>query len=230
MCPRYYLTAGKEAGKIEDVGRDLVTIRRWLVANHWIQADVQPGVIQTPVELRCVGDAFFMIKRFKPNDALANRNGPMTASVDLLALLDLAPVLGRDLQDRILHWGHGAQSLYGFTAEEALGRISHRLLNTVFPRPIEELRASLLARGRWDGELTNTRKDGGRVVVTSQWVLQCGPDGQPCAILELDRDITERKNAEREQATLAAVVANSPDAIIGEDLDGIITSWNPGAE
>lgn len=171
-----------------------------------------------------------MIERFKSNNAFTNREGPGAASVDLPALLDLAPVLGRDLQDRILYWGHGAQSLYGFTAEEALGQVSRKLLNTVFPTAIEELKASLLAEGRWNGELTHKRKDGSRIVVASEWVLQRAPDGQPCAILEVNRDVTERKNAEREQATLAAVVANSPEAIVGENLEGTITSWNPGAE
>jgi PAS domain S-box-containing protein len=154
-----------------------------------------------------------MIKRFKSNDALTSRQTALAPSVDLLALLDLAPVLARDLQERILHWGHGAQSLYGFTTEEALGQISHQLLNTLFPRPIEELRASLLAEGRWNGELTRKRKDGSRIVVASEWVLQRGSDGKPCAILEVNQDITERKSAEREQATLAADLCRSRQAL-----------------
>ncbi len=149
----------------------------------------------------------------------------MAASVDLSAVLDLAPVLGKVLQGRILHWGHGAQSLYGFTAEEALGQFSHKLLNTVFPRAIEELRASLLAEGRWNGELTHTCKDGSRIVVASEWVLQRGPDGEPCVILEVSQDITERKNAEREQATLAAVIANSPEAVVGEKCVTRSSAW-----
>lgn len=152
------------------------------------------------------------------------------AEIDALALLDLAPVLGRDLQDHIIYWGGGAQALYGFTAEEALGRVSHELLTTQFPRPLAELLSDLLHTGRWEGELTHQRKDGVRITVSSQWVLHRNPQQQPCAILEVNHDITSRKQAEMAKASLAAIVENSPDAIIGEDLEGNIISWNPGAE
>ena len=72
---------------------------------------------------------------------------------DLAELLKLAPVLVRDLDDRIVFWDRGAEELYGFSAEEAVGQISHDLLNTVFPRPFEELRAELLRNGTWQGEI-----------------------------------------------------------------------------
>jgi PAS domain S-box-containing protein len=88
--------------------------------------------------------------------------------------------------------------LYGWTAEEAIGQRAHQLLRSVFPAPIEEIRAELLRSGRWDGELNKTRADGTQVVVASRWSLRRDEQGRPVAILETNNDITERERRERE--------------------------------
>ena len=59
----------------------------------------------------------------------------------------------RDMDDVITYWNRGAQELYGWTPEEAIGKRSHELLHTVFPAPIEDIHAELLRTGRWEGEL-----------------------------------------------------------------------------
>src|SRR5947209_3734793 len=94
--------------------------------------------------------------------------GRPDAEADLDRLLDLAPVLVRDLGDRIVRWTGGMEHLYGWTAAEAVGRVSHDLLRTRFPEPLVVIRDQLLRDGRWEGELTHTRKDGRTVVVASQ--------------------------------------------------------------
>jgi PAS domain S-box-containing protein len=113
-------------------------------------------------------------------------------------ILDLAPVLIRELNGRIIFWNTGSEQIYGWNAGEALGKITHELFQTEFPRPEEEIRARLLARGHWEGELVHTRKDGARLVIDSHWVLHRDEDDKPKAILELNNDITERKQAEQE--------------------------------
>jgi PAS domain S-box-containing protein len=113
-------------------------------------------------------------------------------------ILDLAPVLIRDLDSHIVFWNSGAQHMYGWTDHEVLNRLSHHVLQTVFPRPIEEIKARLFARGHWEGELIHTRKDGRQMVVASHWVLHRDENNKPKAILEINNDITDRRKAEQE--------------------------------
>src|SRR5271166_3073209 len=108
----------------------------------------------------------------------------------------------RDMNDIITYWNRGAAELYGWTADEAVGKHSHQLLQTDFPVPIEDVRAELLRTGRWEGELRKTKADGSRVVVASRWSLRQDEQGRPVAILETNNDITERKRREEEVQSL----------------------------
>jgi PAS domain S-box-containing protein len=111
------------------------------------------------------------------------------------SLLDLAPVLVRDMDGRIVSWSSGVQKLYGFTKEEAQGRVSHELLRTEFPIPLTQIEQTLEAEGGWEGELRHRARDGSQMVVASQWVLYRAAQGKPGRILEVDTDITERVRA-----------------------------------
>ena len=127
------------------------------------------------------------------------------------ALLDLThdTVFVRDVNDVITYWNRGAEELYGRTRNEAVGKNSHDLNQTVFPAPFEDIKAELIRTGRWEGELIHTRRDGTKVVVASRWSLQRDGQGRPAGTLETNNDITERKRAEealqRSQAELAHV-------------------------
>jgi len=112
----------------------------------------------------------------------------------------------RDMHDIITYWNRGAQELYGWMAEEAIGKRSRDLLKTIFPAPADEqllnrleaIQAELLRMGRWDGELRHTKADGTEVVVSSRWSLQLDERGSPVAVLETNNDITERRRREDE--------------------------------
>jgi diguanylate cyclase (GGDEF)-like protein/PAS domain S-box-containing protein len=96
----------------------------------------------------------------------------------------------------IQFWNDGAERLYGFTSQEARGRVSNLLLQTVFPQPLAKIRATVINEGFWEGELLHTTRGGERIVVSSRWALQRNESGKPVAILEINNDITKRKQAE----------------------------------
>jgi PAS domain S-box-containing protein len=112
------------------------------------------------------------------------------------SILDLTQVLVRDMDDRIVLWNRGAEKLYGYTLEEALGRSSHGLLRTEFPEPLNIIQERLMRTGEWEGELVHRKRDGSRIVVASVWTLERHLNGQPWRILEANTDITARKRAE----------------------------------
>lgn len=107
-------------------------------------------------------------------------------------------ILVRDPASNIVSWNRGAEELYGWTAQEAIGKISHDLFQTRFPMPREELEGLLTKGEQWEGELVHTRRDGTQVIVESRQVLMRDHQGRPSAVLEINRDITERKQRERE--------------------------------
>ncbi|SDT31115.1 PAS domain S-box protein [Actinoplanes derwentensis] len=117
-------------------------------------------------------------------------------------LLDLAPtaVIVRDLDDRITWWNRGAEATYGWSAEAAVGCPTHRLLDTRFPVLRTLVDRSLTDDGEWRGEVSHLCSDGSRITVLSHQAMQYGEDGAPMAILEVNVDVTARKQAERQQA------------------------------
>jgi PAS domain S-box-containing protein len=112
------------------------------------------------------------------------------------AFLGSQNILIFGLDGRITIWNQGCERLYGYSREEALGRIAHELLGTVFPMPLAEIKAQLLRTGAWDGELSHVKRDGERITVASRWVLHRNETGEPSAILEANNDISERTRAE----------------------------------
>jgi PAS domain S-box-containing protein len=113
-------------------------------------------------------------------------------------LLDLThdPIFVRDRNDVITYWSRGAEELYGWKSEQVLGKVTHQLLQTVFPAPLEQITETLLGTGRWEGELLHTKRDGTQVIVASRWSLQQTDSGYPLGTLETNNNITDRKCAE----------------------------------
>jgi PAS domain S-box-containing protein len=122
---------------------------------------------------------------------------------DLLELLYDAIVV-RDADSVILYWNRGAERMYGWTAAEAEGHVTHELFQTEFPESFEELHKTLFETGAWEGELAHRTKDNKRLLVESRQVLQRDERGQPRRILEVNRDITARREAEESLRNLSA--------------------------
>jgi PAS domain S-box-containing protein len=100
-------------------------------------------------------------------------------------------VMTRTMEGIINFWNRSAEGLYGWRKEEAVGRVSHDLLQTQFPKPLEEIESELVRNGQWEGKLVHTTRDGGRVLVESRWILDT--PGQAGAVVEINARSTDRQ-------------------------------------
>ena len=147
-------------------------------------------------------------------------------------LLDLThdTIFVRDMNDVITYWNRAAEEMYGWTSKEAIGQVSHHLMQTIFPAPLEEINEGLSGAGHWEGELIHTKRDGTQVVVASRWSLQQDEQARSFAILETNNDITESKRAEEALQRQANLLEQTHDAILVWEFSRSIIYWNRGAE
>jgi PAS domain S-box-containing protein len=132
---------------------------------------------------------------------LALKNNQATRELrDQAALLDLThdAIFVRDIHDVITYWNAGAEELYGWQREEAVGRVARELLKSKLPKPIGAIAKELAKVGRWQGEIAHTKRDGTVVIVASRWSLQRDDKGRPVATMVTNNDITEQHRAEGE--------------------------------
>lgn len=144
-------------------------------------------------------------------------------------------ILVHDPHSRITYWNRGAEETYGWTREEALGNVTHSFLQTQFPVSLSAVNEELAHTGFWEGELLHITKEGRRIVVLSRQVLRRDESGKPSAILEINRDITARKQAQedlqRSEERFRLLVDSAKDyAIFMLDPGGNIATWNTGAQ
>ena len=111
-----------------------------------------------------------------------------------------------ELAGPIVYWNRGAEHLYGYSREEALGRRSHALLRTEHAMTTEAFEGVIERQGAWSGELTQLTRDGHLILVDSRQML-IAEDGRRL-VLETNRDIRERKRAEAERERLRQSEAN----------------------
>jgi two-component system, cell cycle sensor histidine kinase and response regulator CckA len=142
------------------------------------------------------------------------------------ALLNITTdaILVQDLDSHILFWNQSAERLYGWQAEEALGKKANRLLYSEAVPELETAQQMLAETGEWQGELHQVTKAGHTVTVASRWTLMRSADQTPISILVVNTDITEKKRLEAQflraqrlesLGTLASGIAH--------DLNNILT-------
>jgi len=132
-----------------------------------------------------------------------------------------------NLDGVIEYWNRAAEALYGWRADEAVGRIAHALFKTVFPAPLGGIEAELMRTGRWQGELVHTKKDETRITVASRWALQRDAAGTPVAVIETHTDISDRKRLETERALLEERLRQAEKMeAIGRFASGIAHDFN----
>ena len=131
---------------------------------------------------------------------MSERNAREKIIAGQAALLELVhdAIFVRDLDGQITYWNAGAADTYGFSRAEAAGRKATTCSAPQFPEPMSGIEATVARDGRWDGELANRCADGQTLIVESRWAAQRGPDGSLLGFMEINQDITARKDAERE--------------------------------
>ncbi len=147
---------------------------------------------------------------------------------DQARLLDLAPeaILVRDLEDRVRYWNKSAERIYGWTAQEAIGKKVGRLLHKDFSNgaKYEAAWKAVLEKGDWQGEFTLRTKSGQEVIEETRWTLVRDPQGIPKSILTISADITEKKKLEAQ--FLRAQRMENIGAVAGgiaHDLNNVLT-------
>ncbi len=113
------------------------------------------------------------------------------------ALLNVATdaILVRDLEDKILFWNKSAERIYGWKAEEVLGKNANQFLYHDLHQIAEVMRL-VVEQGEWQGELHKITKSGQEIIVQSRWTLVRDRDHNSKSILSVDTDITEKKQLE----------------------------------
>ena len=149
-------------------------------------SEADSRVVQREVELQMERESAETEATAESAERLAN-----------LLRLSYEPMLAWRLDGAIEFWNAGAERLYGFVRDEAVGSGSHSLLQTKFPIDFIELRSRLQNERYWSGELQHTCKDGHKVLVDSRMQLLSDD-----TVLEVNRDVTEVKALIARQATL----------------------------
>jgi two-component system, cell cycle sensor histidine kinase and response regulator CckA len=141
-------------------------------------------------------------------------------------LLDIATdaILVRDLDNKILFWNKGAERLYGWKAEEAIGKDVSQLLYKSMPSRFQKAQEHLMQTGEWYGELDHVTRDGKAIVVVSRWTLMRDEREQPKSILVVSTDVTEKKQLEAQFLRAQRMESIGTLASgIAHDLNNILT-------
>jgi len=151
----------------------------------------------------------------------------------LAAIVDSSDdaIVSKDLEGYVTSWNVGAERLFGYSAAEMIGQHITRII----PRDRLAEETYVLSRVRSGAavdhfETVRQRKDGSLVEISLTVSPVRDEQGGVVGASKIARDITERKRMERDAMQLAAIIESSEDAIVGKDLNGIIQSWNVGAE
>jgi PAS domain S-box-containing protein len=142
------------------------------------------------------------------------------------ALLNIATdaIIVRDLDSQIQFWNNSAESIYGWTAAEAIGIRAERLFCPDIPLEAVGAFNTVQQQGAWQGELRKLTKTGQEVIVESRWTLVRDEAGNPRSILSVDTDITEKKSLEQQfLRTQRLESLGSLASGIAHDLNNVLT-------
>ncbi|PIG95090.1 CHASE3 domain-containing protein [Gloeocapsopsis sp. IPPAS B-1203] len=223
--------------------REIINQYLPLLDNQQLRQRILQGEAIHDIELSCYkkdGQAIAISLSTAPlRDATDQINGIMAVIADIsdryaaeqtireqAALLDIATdaIFVQDLDNRISFWNKGAERLYGWLTQEALGRNVYELLHA---QPVVEISVSqenLIAYGEWQGELWQIDKNGKQIIVASRWTLVRDVQGNPKSILVVNTEITEKKKLEAQLLRVQRMESIGTLAGgIAHDLNNVLT-------
>ena len=150
-----------------------------------------------------------------------DKNNLVPKVIEKQALLQRndAILIRRFSSGRIVFWNRGAQTLYGWSKKKAMGRSVYNLLRTELPEPPRDIKDKLRRHGCWTGELVQTKKDGKTITVSSYWSLRQSSNGGPMEILEVNYNVTDRKNSvQKAQETERLALVGTMAAVFAHEV------------
>jgi len=153
--------------------------------------------------------------------------------IEQAAMLDQSheAIAVRDLDNRIRYWSRGSERLYGWTAEEVVGRPVQELIYRGDLSRLEEATRIVIEKGAWNGELRHITRGGKEVIVEGHWTLVRDAEGKPKTILAINTDVTEKKRLEAQFLRAQRLESIGTLASgIAHDLNNILSPITMGAQ
>lgn len=144
-------------------------------------------------------------------------------------------IISTDVDFVIRTWNRAAEEIYGWAAEEVIGRSFPDVVPTRYLQDSREtVLRQFLATGFWRGEVVQQRRDGTKLHILSASSIIYDEAGEASGIVAANRDISEQKRVEQalteSQALYQAIITSSPFPILSIDLEGVVLTWNAAAE
>lgn len=177
--------------------RDAVIKRERFTASYRLRGDGEERILEVEADVDCneTGEPIRLFGIVRDVTEARRRERLLMEQQQLIDVSRL-PIFYWEIDDGLMQWSMGCEQLYGFSREEALGRIPYELLKTEFPVPYPEIRQQLEMGNSWGGEVVQTTRDGRKLFVEVR--LDPYRSDDRCLVMEDNRDVTAQHEAEEE--------------------------------
>ncbi len=185
------------------------------IGDVYIENRYAPARDENGKVIAVLGASIEVSERFRILEERERKAAQLRVQAELLDLSDDA-IMMRKLDGTITYWNRGAEQVYGYSSSAAIGQVAHELLQAQFPEPREQIEHELLTHGVWSGELVHKQANGTEVLVSSRWRLKRNEKGVAIGVMEVNTNITARREAERLHAAKQEELIRTQSLAIAE--------------